>query len=154
MKDTKIERFRENIARLGADVEQWPGPERGEAGRLLDGSAEAQAVLRRQQEIETLLKELPAPPFNGLQDRVLNQGLPPRQASPLDRLLRWLIPEPGSTTGWWRPLTAACLPLVFGILVGNFFSFGIARQELTFAYWEDELAMLSLTEISLDTAQP
>ena len=48
----------------------------------------------------------------------------------------------------WRPALAACLPLVFGIVLGNYYSFGISSEVDEFDYWEDELAMIALTDIS------
>jgi hypothetical protein len=36
--------------------------------------------------------------------------------------------------------------LVFGIVLGNYFSFGIGIEDDGFQYWDDELAMLSLTD--------
>ena len=49
---------------------------------------------------------------------------------------------------------AACLPLVFGILLGNYFTFGVFGEAGVYLdgdeyeYWEDELTMLSLTDYS------
>jgi len=42
---------------------------------------------------------------------------------------------------------AACLPLVFGIVLGNFYSFGINSEIDELDYWDDELAFLALSDI-------
>jgi hypothetical protein len=36
--------------------------------------------------------------------------------------------------------------LAFGIVVANYFSFGVGIENDGFQYWGDELAMLSLTD--------
>jgi len=46
----------------------------------------------------------------------------------------------------WCPAIAVSIPLVFGIVLGNYFSFGVGIEDDGFQYWGDELAMLSLTD--------
>ena len=48
----------------------------------------------------------------------------------------------------WKPVAAACLPLVFGIILGNFYSFGVTFESDEIEYWEDELSMLSFNNYS------
>lgn len=134
------------IAIHGGELANWPQQSRQQALRLLDSDTSARAMLEQQQAVEALLNQLPLPEFSGLEAKILNQTLPPRQPSLLERFLSWLLPDQGLTLQWWRPAVAACLPLVFGVLVGNYFSFGVVVEDDGFQYWEDELSMLSLTD--------
>ena len=49
---------------------------------------------------------------------------------------------------WWRPLSAACLPMLVGIVMSNYFTFGVDVADQGFQAWDDELVMLSLTDTS------
>jgi hypothetical protein len=140
-----LEQLTHLIAIHGGERANWPQESREQALPLLDSSAAARALLEQQQAVDALLDQLPLPKFDGLEARILNQTLPPRQRSSLERFVSWLLPDRGLTLQWWRPAAAACLPLVFGVLVGNYFSFGVANEDDGFHYWEDELTMLSLT---------
>ena len=86
--------------------------------------------------------------FSGLEAKILGQSLPPRTPSLLEQLLEWLLPNSGFTLRLWQPVAAACLPLVFGIVLGNFYSFGVTFESDEMEYWEDELTMLSLNNYS------
>jgi hypothetical protein len=105
------------------------------------------------EQLDRLLNQIEVPDFSGLESRVLNQSLPERQMPALDRFLDWLLPRENFGKNIWRPATAACLPLVFGIVVGNYFSFGFNLESDGFSYWEDELTMLSLNDYSETTFQ-
>ena len=62
----------------------------------------------------------------------------------LDQALDWLLPRSDRLLAWiWRPALVACLPLVCGIYMANFFSFGITGPELA---WEEELSLLALND--------
>ena len=99
-------------------------------------------------ELEQQLDVLPVPIFEGLEAKILSQPLPPRTISPLDTLLDWLLPNSEFTLRLWQPVAAACLPLAFGIVLGNFYSFGVTFESDEMEYWEDELTMLSLNNYS------
>ena len=86
------------------------------------------------------------PNFPGLESRILNQPLPERNRGLFEAAVNWLMPEGSLGNQVWRPAIAACIPLVFGIVLGNYFSFGIGVEDDGFQYWGDELAMLSLTD--------
>ncbi len=117
-------------------------------------NAQTQAIsifmtdISEQRRLEQQLDQITVPEFAGLQARILNQQLPPRNDPLLDKLLDWLIPAGGFTIQLWRPAMVACLPLVFGIVLGNYYSFGVGLQSSEVEYWEDELAMLSLSDYS------
>ncbi len=143
---------REGFAALldqhGSQLNDWPASVTAAARSLLASDVHARELLEQQAAIEGLLADLPQPDFIGLQTRILNQPLPTRPQSAIDKLLAWLIPDNGLSVQWWRPLTAACLPLFFGIVMSNYFTFGVVSQDQGFQDWEDELVMLSLNDSS------
>ena len=134
---------------MGTDPAHWPIDTREHCERLLKSNSEARLLLNEQSELDRLLQKMEAPAFLGLETRILNQDLPPRPQSLIDSIVDWLIPDQLGAK-LWRPAIAACLPLVFGVLVGNFFSFGVTEQELALEYWDDELALLSFNDFSSD----
>ncbi len=144
-----LEDFKQTIESLGTDPAHWPIDTRVQCEMLLESNSDARLLLNEQCELDLLLQKIEAPVFLGLETRILNQNLPPRQQSVIDNIVDWLVPAQLGTQ-LWRPAIAACLPLVFGVLVGNFFSFGVTEQELALEYWDDELALLSFNDFSSD----
>jgi hypothetical protein len=141
-----LDEFTHIVESNGADPEHWPDLLQHQCRGFLATSAEAQTLLAQHQQLASQLDRLSVPDFPGLESRVLAQYLPSRNEPLLDRLLSWLLPENPLSKQLWRPAMAACLPLVFGILVGNYFSFGVFTEDSGFEYWEDEFAMLSLDD--------
>jgi len=101
--------------------------------------------------------------YSRVEARVLNQPLPP-QSQPtvpgtpyfasgltqsIDTLIDWVNPRRQTL---WQPMLAASCPLVLGIVIGNFFHFGVnVSTEPGFESWDDELVMLSFNDMtSLD----
>ena len=149
-----LEDFKQTIECLGTDPAHWPIDTRVQCEMLLKSSSEARLLLNEQSDLDLLLQKMEAPIFPGLETRILNQDLPSRQQSIIDNIIEWLVPNQlGAQI--WHPAIAACLPLVFGVLVGNFFSFGVTEQGLALEYWDDELALLSFNDFSseLDEAE-
>lgn len=141
-----LQEFSDILDRSGADAQAWPIAERAACHSLLETSPEASRLLREHQQLAHALDQLQVPALPGLEARVLNQSLPPRNHSPVDRVLDWLLPANLFGPQLWRPAMVACLPLVFGILVGNYFSFGVVTENRGFQYWDDELYVLSLND--------
>lgn len=140
----ELREFTSLLDRYGSSLEDWPGHEAESARRLLEREPAATAALARQRELETLICDLPAPRFPGLETRIASQPLPARGRSPLDRLLGFLLPGAAGARGLWRPAMAACLPLVMGVVLGNYLSFGIIAEDQITQDWDEELMMLSL----------
>ncbi len=138
--------FGDILDRYGADSAAWPARHRDLCLTLLENDLEAQQLLRQHQQLANALDQLVVPPMPDLAERVLNQSLPARIPSLLDRTLDWLLPAKLFSTQIWRPALAACLPLVMGIVVGNYFSFGVTAENQGFEYWDDELYVLSLND--------
>lgn len=149
-----LNEFGNILEEYGSDRQNWPKSVREHCDYLLAHTVEAEALLAQHQRRETALElvleqakiQMVMPEFPGLEARVLNQTLPPQPRPLADRLIEWLLPANPFSSQLWRPLTAACLPLVFGIVVGNFFSFGVATETPGYEYWDDELYVLSLND--------
>jgi hypothetical protein len=141
-----IEEFTNLLEVHGADPARWPHELRDSCESFIANDSTAIVLLAQYRELEQLLGRVPVPEFDGLEARVLNQELPAHNASSIDKLLEWLLPAGGLAHHLWRPAMVACLPLLFGIVLGNFYSFGVGFDGDEFEYWEDELAMLSLDD--------
>ncbi len=139
----KLEEFTHLLDTHGCERAIWPARERERAETLLGESADARDLLQTQQRLESLLDRIEAPEIPGLEARVLRQPLPARTRALADRVIDWLTPG-NSPVEWWRPTFAACLPLVFGIALSGWFSFGVDAQDSGYAYWDQELYLLSL----------
>lgn len=139
-----LNQFTDQLLINGPHLERWPPTLRDSAKVLVAEDPEAATMLARELKLAQLLDELPVPEMPELEQRVLRQPLPPQSGSALNSLLGWLLP-PDISQQWWRPALAATVPLVFGIVLGNFFSFGVVSvQEVE--YWEEEIYLLSLAD--------
>lgn len=85
--------------------------------------------------------------YRRLEARVMQQTLPPQPRALIDQLVDWLLPKQRAA---WRPLLAASCPLLFGIVLANFYHFGIPSSttlESSIESWDDELMMLSFSQV-------
>lgn len=142
-----LEEFTKIIDLHGTESARWPKSVRTECELFVANNVEARALLNQQWAIEDLMEQIEVPNFPGLESRILNQTLPEREESLFDRLIAWLLPPSMGGQNLWRPAVAACLPLVFGVVLANYFSFGVGIDVDDFQYWDDELVMLSFTDI-------
>jgi hypothetical protein len=136
----------------GADPANWPPEQRPNMLSLVRDNNEASSILSEFQRLDGLLVAMEAPQFADLGARIANQELPQRQAGLMDRLLNWLLPEKAGSN-LWRPALAACLPLVVGVIVGNYSNFAMDQSSQATQYWEDELAMISLADYSANQVE-
>ncbi|MFP6826798.1 MAG: hypothetical protein VB977_11930 [Pseudohongiellaceae bacterium] len=141
-----LEEFGKIIESYGSSSERWPVDMREECENFIADNSEARELVNRQLELEMLMDQIAVPEFPGLEARVLDQQLPSRKLAPLDQFLEWLLPVDKSGKQFWRPAMVACLPLIFGIIIGNFYNFGVGLQGESFEYWDDELYILSLND--------
>jgi len=141
-----LEEFTRIVDLHGSDSARWPKRLRGECESFVATNVEARMLFNQQWQVDESMAKLEVPDFPGLETRVLNQPLPERNRSFFEEVMSWLIPNENFGKQAWRPAMAACIPLVFGIVLGNYFSFGIGVEDDGFQYWIDELAMLSLTD--------
>lgn len=143
-----LDEFTHILETYGANESRWPHESRDECQNFIQSNPRAQELLLSFSELDNTLNAIPQPHFPGLEQRVLTQYLPERQKHVLDKLISWLLPESNSFNALWLPALTACLPLVFGIVVGNFYSFGYDIEVDGFQYWDDELIMLSFNDYS------
>tara|TARA_R110002073_G_scaffold153170_1_gene308148 strand:- start:119 stop:568 length:450 start_codon:yes stop_codon:yes gene_type:complete len=141
-----LEEFTRIIDLYGSESAHWPKRLRADCEAFVANSIEARSLLNQQWALDELMGQIDVPDFPGLESRVLNQALPERNQSFFDPIVEWLLPQDDYRQNLWRPAVAACLPLVFGIVLANYFSFGVGVENDGFQYWGDELAMLSLTD--------
>ncbi|PCI80228.1 MAG: hypothetical protein COB20_03315 [SAR86 cluster bacterium] len=141
-----LEEFTRIIDLYGAESARWPKSLRAECQSFLANDIEARTLLNQQWQVDEIMGQIEVPSFPDLENRILNQSLPERNRSFFEEVMGWLIPEENFGKQVWRPAIAACIPLVFGIVLGNYFSFGVGIEDDGFQYWDDELAMLSLTD--------
>ena len=132
----------------GSNEERWPDAVKAECRKFIAENSSARALLKSQQQLDENLGTILEPAFPGLEQRVLHQPLPQRSSSLLDSFVNWLIPLSTSNRNLWRPVAVACFPLIMGIAVSNFYSFGITAKSDGFQYWDDELLMLSFNDYS------
>ena len=126
----------------GSDIDAWPTSEKAAAQQLLKVSSEVQCLFDKQTELDRALEQIAVPEFTGLAQLICNQALPRRKLSIPEQLIEWLIPR--RSPGLWRPALAACLPLIFGVMLGIYYSFGIGEDPLADEAWSDELYILAL----------
>lgn len=138
------ERFAQIVDTCGSQPGRWPAEERMAALAHCRESAQARDLCAQYERLEALLDELPVPALPGLEHRVLRRAASVTRDSLFDRALDWLLPRSDRLLAWiWRPALVACLPLVCGIYMANFFSFGITGPELA---WEEELSLLAMND--------
>ena len=138
------ERFATIIETCGSQPERWPADERAAITDHLAHDRHAQTLLADYRELDVLLDEYRVAALPGLEAHVLSQVRNTAAGNAFDRLMDWLLPHSGRLLAWvWRPAMVACLPLVCGIFLADYFSFGIDGTQNS---WEEELYMLSLND--------
>ena len=147
-----LEQFTQLLDVRGCDSTAWPAREREQAETLLRESARARELLVQQGRLENLLDRIEAPEFPDLETSVLRRPRPAKTAALADRVINWLRPD-DSMLAWWRPAFAACVPLVFGIALSGWFSFGLDARDPGYAYWDQELYLLSLYDFAEPVAE-
>ncbi len=141
---TELERFEQLMAIHGSDIDRWPTDEQLPARQLLSESVAAQSLHNDQQTLDTMLDAIPVPPMAAMQRRIVRNLAAATRSSLLDRVLEWIVPRGGNVSSWaWRPALVACLPLMCGIYMANFYSFGIESTENS---WQEELYLISMND--------
>jgi len=136
----------------GTNPVKWPANSREQIEELLNNDERAMALKKEFDDLEKSLDQLHIPDFAELKQYVRHLDLPPRRVDLFEKFLTWLLP-----TAWllpternyknlWRPAVAACLPLMFGIILGNYYTFGINISIDENEFWEDQLLMLALSD--------
>jgi hypothetical protein len=140
------QRFAQLLASYGADPDHWPGAERDAALAFVAQNGRARHMTNEAVQLDQWLQSSreQQPLFAGLETKLLRRALPPKAQSLTDRLLTWLLPSPDlPLRQMWRPVAAACLPLVIGVLVG--FQVELAPEVYATSV-EEELYLISLSD--------
>lgn len=145
-----LDRFSQILDSYGSDPSRWPANERQSAGALLNSDSAAKDLWNETAALDEQLNAYQVADNADLMHKILNQSLPAQPLSFIDRAIAWLLPSSDKLSRmFWRPTMAACLPLLFGLYLGNHFSFGFETYEnvdSTASFWEQELALLSLDD--------
>ncbi len=138
------ERFATIVEAYGSQPARWPADERAAATAFLAQSAQAQALVAEHHALDEWLDQYRLEALPSLESHVISQARSVSAGNAFDRLMDWLLPHSGRVLAWvWRPTMVACLPLVCGILLADYFSFGIEGTQNS---WEEELYLLSLND--------
>ena len=143
-----LEEFTYVLEVHGTNSTNWPKSLKKPIEAFLANNELGRSLLSEFEELEHHLNGLTVPEFSSLEYEILNQELPQKNHSLLDRILNCLIPTENITLNLWRPAMAACVPLIFGIVLGNFYSFGIITDVDELDYWNDELALLAISDFN------
>ncbi len=137
------EQFENMLDTYGANPQHWPDEIRTEAEALLNRSDHCRQLLAPHRALDNLLDSYKARTPSSLHHRIL-ENLP---LSLSERILRWLIP--GVPTDLWHPIAAACLPLVFGVIVGASTPDNWAFEDEAALSWEqEEIYLLAVGDLT------
>jgi hypothetical protein len=145
-----LQRFIELVDAYGSDSRRWPESERDAASLFHEQNEQAQQILSEAERLDNGLDAWMVPAFDGLESRLTNQPLPLRRSGVLERLTRWILPQPGQVVSQlWRPALAASLPLMLGLYMGIQLEpdGGLYGADIyTVSSEEDELYLISLSD--------
>ena len=138
------QRFEQIVTAYGSEPARWPAQEREAAIQFLAENPAEKSLIEGYRELDMLLDAMPMPAFTQMEQRVIRSLREKTRDSLLDRVLDWLIPRQQRGMAWaLRPALVACLPLVCGIYMANFYSFGIDSAENS---WQEELYLISMND--------
>tara|TARA_R110001606_G_scaffold228703_4_gene376696 strand:- start:153 stop:596 length:444 start_codon:yes stop_codon:yes gene_type:complete len=138
------QRFEQIVTAYGSEPARWPAQEREAAIQFLAENPAEKSLIEGYRELNMLLDAMPMPAFTQMEQRVIRSLHEKTRDSLLDRVLDWLIPRQQRGMAWaLRPALVACLPLVCGIYMANFYSFGIDSAENS---WQEELYLISMND--------
>ena len=80
-----LDEFTKIIDLYGTEPDCWPSELHTQCKTFLTTHSEADALLKRQRQVDELMKQLTVPNFPGLELRALNQALPERDNKFFDR---------------------------------------------------------------------
>lgn len=139
------QRFEQIVTAYGSEPVRWPALEREAALRYKAENPTAQSLVEEYREINNLLDAVQVPALAQMQRRVIRSLQEITRDSLFDRALAWLLPNQGRSMAWaWRPALVACLPLICGVYMANFYSFGIVNSVEN--SWQEELYLISMND--------
>jgi hypothetical protein len=140
------QRFEQIVTAYGSEPVRWPAAEREAALNYLTQNPTAQTLVEEYRQLNDLLDAVQVPAFAQMERRVLRALQEATRDSLFDKVLDWLIPRQSRGMAWaWRPALVACLPLICGIYMANFYSFGIELDSADNS-WQEELYLISMND--------
>jgi len=149
----KIEELTRIFENYGASPEGWPANKKIQIEELLRNEQKAKILKQEFYDLEKSLNQVYVPDFAELEQHILKQDLPQRNIDFFDKLLAWLLPTGRGYENLWKPAIAVCLPIMFGIILGNYYTFGVNIILDEDEFWEDQLIMLALYDHSEEAFQ-
>ena len=143
------QRFEQIVTAYGSEPMRWPAPEREAAQHYLAENPAAQSLVEEYRELNQLLDAVQVPALAQMERRIIRSLQEATRDSLLDKVMEWLLPREQRGITWaWRPALVACLPLICGIYMANFYSFGIdnAGIEIAESSWQEELYLISMND--------
>jgi hypothetical protein len=114
-----LERFTLIVESYGADPQQWPADERAEALEFSRTSTDALSLLDKEAALDEHLALFELPDNKRSVQRIDRGILSALKPGPLEQLLHWILPDVDDLAHTlWRPTLAACMPLLFGVVIG------------------------------------
>lgn len=142
------QRFEQIVTAYGSEPSRWPAAEREAALHYLTITPSANGLIEEYRELNSLLDSVCVPELGSMEQRVLRALQEATRESLLDRVMEWLLPRQGRGMAWaWRPALIACLPLICGIYMANFYSFGVDTGiDTAENSWQEELYLISMND--------
>jgi hypothetical protein len=138
------QRFALLVESYGTESARWPVNEREAAMAFIAEHAWAQSLLEEHRVVDLALDHMAVPAMNAMERRIMIALNEATRDSLFDRAMDWLVPHRQDGMAWaWRPALLACLPLICGIYMANFYSFGIDNAENS---WQEELYLISMND--------
>lgn len=124
------------INAYGTNSDRWPEKERLAALQQLEQNPEAQQAIVNLKSFDAALDSYATAPAPHLRNKILGN----LRKSWVDSCIEWLMPSFDELLAYfWRPVLAASLPLITGLLLGSsLFTVEIADT------WEDEVELIAL----------
>ena len=143
------QRFEQIVTAYGSEPSRWPELEREAAQYYLANNSTAQTLVDEYRELCQLLDAVQVPELTQMERRVIRTLQEATRDSALDKILDWLLPRQQRGMAWaWRPALVACLPLICGIYMANFYTFGVDSFSTDSAEnsWQEELYLISMND--------
>jgi len=128
------------INAYGTNSDRWPEEERLAALQQLAQDSEARQAIVNLKSFDAALDSYVAAPAPHLRNMILGN----LRKSWIDSCIEWFMPSFDELLAYfWRPVLAASLPLITGLLLGSsLFTVDIADT------WEDEIELIALYDSS------
>ncbi|MBD3649467.1 MAG: hypothetical protein HUJ31_18900 [Pseudomonadales bacterium] len=146
--DMNKDRLRQLVSTYGASPARWPEEEREAAARFVEANPEVREALSREAALDELLDTFNVDVPHDLRNRILARIHDETSTDFADRLIDWIIPP---RRYLWRPVLAAMVPLVTGIVLGGALRLEEAVDDADI--WQEEIYVMALNFDETETRQ-